>query len=124
MNLPRRMLLVEDDLVQVKAYQALGKKFGMDVSTTPRVADAYDMAVRVHPDLIVLDYRLEDGESLSLLKHLRTSPETQKTPVFVISAYLSSELSRKCLALGATRVMEKPWTVDELLSALSSFQTA
>lgn len=117
------MLLVEDDVVQVKAYQALGKRFGMQVMSTPRLDEAFSLAVSEKPDVIVLDYRLEEGESLPLLKHLRQTPQLANTPVLVISAYLSSELRKRCMALGATQVMDKPWTVDELLEALAPFAT-
>ena len=117
------MLLVEDDVVQVKAYKALGKRFGMQVMSTPRLDEAFSLAVSEKPDVIVLDYRLEEGESLPLLTHLRQTPQLANTPVLVISAYLSSELRKHCMALGATQVMDKPWTVDELLEALSPFAT-
>ncbi|MFN7134883.1 MAG: PleD family two-component system response regulator [Myxococcales bacterium] len=118
--LPRKLLVVEDDAVLLKAYRALGKRYSMEIVETPRAIDAFRLALIDRPDLIVLDLKLEDGESLRLLQSLRASPETRETPVLVVSGHLSQDMSRRCQEAGATDVLPKPWTVDELLSRLSA----
>ncbi len=118
--LPRRILVIEDDETQLKAYRAIGKRYGIEVSETGRAIDAFRLALLGRPELILLDLRLEDGDGVRLLESLRASPETARTPVLVVSGQLADPVKDACLRAGASAVLPKPWSVDELLAAMGA----
>lgn len=117
-TLPRHVLIVEDDPVQVKAYAAFGKRYGFSVTTTGRTTDVMRMVLQHRPDAVVLDFELEDGQSLKVLRCLRASPETAEIPVAVISGYLSDDTRHQIRKIGEVPTLEKPWTIDQLLGTL------
>jgi DNA-binding NtrC family response regulator len=65
-------------------------------------------------DVIVLDLRLPDTKDLSLLSSLRKL--APRTPIILMTAYGSPEIAGAALDLGAFRVINKPFEVQELAS--------
>lgn len=120
--LPRELLVVEDDPVQLKVYAALASRYGVSIRTTQRTTDVLRLAMQHQPDAILLDYELEDGPSLKVLRTLRASPETAHIPVGVVSGYLSDPVIDGIRALGEVRMLEKPWTIDQLVSLLRALR--
>lgn len=114
-RLPREVLLVEDDPVQLRVWDSLARRYGISLTTTSRTTEVLRLAMTVRPSLIVLDLLLEDGQSLRVLKCLRESPETKDIPVVVISGYLSAEVEVAIEALGDVAFLQKPWELQELL---------
>jgi DNA-binding NtrC family response regulator len=65
-------------------------------------------------DVIVLDLRLPDSNDLSLLASMRKlSPAT---PVILMTAYGSADFASAALDLGAFRVLNKPFELQDLAS--------
>lgn len=67
-------------------------------------------------DVILLDYRLPDSNDLGLLKRLRQISPPR--PVVLMTACNSPELTRDAVALGAYRVVDKPFDMQALESCL------
>jgi DNA-binding NtrC family response regulator len=66
------------------------------------------------PDVILLDYRLPDSNDLNLFAAIkRALPEI---PIILMSAYGSPEITAAALALGAYRVVSKPFEVHDLVT--------
>jgi len=63
-------------------------------------------------DVVLLDYRLPDSADLRLLEKIRRlAPSSQ---VIMITAHNSPELAQGAVALGAYRVISKPFEVESL----------
>ena len=68
------------------------------------------------PDVVLLDYRLPDSNDLSLFAAItRALPEV---PIILMTAYGCPEITAGALALGAYRVVSKPFDVEDLVSLL------
>ncbi|MDQ3264239.1 MAG: response regulator [Myxococcota bacterium] len=115
---PVRLLVVEDDPIQQKAYRAVGARYGFHVTVLARAADVLRVVHQQRPEAIILDLRVEDGDTLRVLTSLRRSPETAGIPVTIISAFLMPELIDHLRDFQKVRHLAKPWTVDELLGVV------
>lgn len=63
-------------------------------------------------DVVLLDYRLPDSNDLQLLGSIRrTSP---RSVVILMTAFVTPEVVKGALDLGAYRVMSKPFEVHDL----------
>ena len=63
-------------------------------------------------DVVLLDYRLPDSADLKLLGQIRDAAPTSR--VIMITAHNSPELAQNAQALGAFRVVSKPFEVDAI----------
>jgi DNA-binding NtrC family response regulator len=74
------------------------------------------------PDVVLLDFRLPDSNDLGLLRTIRhDAPHTQ---VILMTAHGTPEMTRDALALGAYRVVSKPFAVQELAALVSEAHAA
>lgn len=74
--------------------------------------EALEVARRERFNVIVLDIRSPASLGLAVLQGLRASGST--LPVIVITSFGDAFLSQRATRLGATRVLEKPFDLDDL----------
>ena len=68
-------------------------------------------------DVVLLDFRLPDSEDLSLLASLRQS--TPKSQIILMTAFGTPEVVRGALDLGAYRVVNKPFEMQDLANLVA-----
>ena len=80
-------------------------------------SSAYDMIRKQHPDLVILDLRLEHPEAgWKTLQLLRLDPETTDIPVILCSADMRALREREdWLKERDIKVLEKPFNLDDML---------
>jgi CheY-like chemotaxis protein len=78
--------------------------------------ECLEMARQVHPDVVVLDMMMPRRNGMEVLAELRQDEELAGTPVIVLTAQPATR--EEALAGGATRVMVKPFTPDEISAAV------
>jgi DNA-binding response OmpR family regulator len=108
-----RILIVEDERKLAKSLEAQFAENGFEVSVAASCAEAR-MLVQQAPAIILLDWRLPDGEGIELLREWRA--EGNETPVIFITA--RSDVIDKVLALelGGNDYLTKPFEPRELLA--------
>jgi signal transduction histidine kinase/DNA-binding response OmpR family regulator len=113
---PPLALVVEDDDQVAELIDGQLRKEGY---TTIRAATAEEGLVRAakqRPQLVTLDIFLPHADGWEFLRQIKANPAIADTPVVIVS--VSSDLQRG-LTLGATRVLQKPFTRDDLARALA-----
>ncbi len=112
-----KVLVVEDDPDTIKLIQLHLTGDGREVLITRREDEALKLARQEQPDLITLNVLFSDGGGLTVLEELKSDPGTQDIPVLVMaeSTALDDAQRQQVLALGAARIMSKPFSVEELV---------
>jgi DNA-binding NtrC family response regulator len=107
-------LVVEDEmLIRWSVVETLTRA-GCVVAEAPDGATALRVLSETPDpiDVVVLDYRLPDSNDLGLLARIRQiSP---RSAVLMMTAFGTPEVVEQALALGVSRVIEKPFEMHDL----------
>lgn len=113
-----KILLVEDDINLRDIYAARFSAESYDVTTASDGEEALATAVKVKPDLIILDVMMPKISGFDVLDILRSTPEVKDTKIIMMTA-LSQEGDRaRGEALGATQYLVKSQvTLEDVVQA-------
>jgi CheY-like chemotaxis protein len=78
--------------------------------------ECLDVARRLKPDLVILDMMMPRLNGLDVLTEIRADARLAETPVIVLTAQPASV--EEAIREGASRVMLKPFTPDEISDAV------
>src|SRR4051794_38847759 len=108
-------VLVIDDEQRIASFvtRALTVQ-GLDADAATDPARARDLAVSGAHDLVVLDLLMPEVSGLGVLRaSMRARPER---PVMILSATSDVDAKVRCLQLGATDYVTKPFAIAELIA--------
>ena len=114
------LLIVDDDKPFLQRVARAMEKRGYLTETAESVAEAREKVAALPPAYAVVDMRLEDGNGLDVVEHLRSlRPEAR---VIVLTGYGNIATAVTAVKLGAIDYLAKPADADEIHAAL--MQTA
>jgi two-component system, sensor histidine kinase and response regulator len=79
-----------------------------------------ELAKEAIPDLVICDVMMPELDGYTVLYHLREDPSTQTVPFIFLSAKSAKEDMRLGMDLGGDDYLTKPFTRQELLSAITT----
>jgi CheY-like chemotaxis protein len=113
---PLRVLVVEDNAGTVELYRRFLAGGNWQVQAAPDPRAAYDLTRTQKPDVVVLDLMMPFVDGWTVLRTLKSNPETAGVPVLVCSVVNDPALA---VALGAVACLPKPVSRADLLLALN-----
>lgn len=113
----RVVLLIEDDEAVRRSLQMLLHWRGYDVRSFAGAAPVLEGHIMDDADMLIADYRLPDGDGISVLRALRRAD--WKGKAILITAFPSPTLTEAARAAGFDAVLEKPLRQHELIRALA-----
>ena len=114
------ILIVEDEKDIVKMLEYNLKKEGFKILSAPDGEEALDLAVRQHPDLVILDLMLPGMDGLEVCKNLKGDTKTASIPVIMLTAKSQESDKIVGLELGADDYMTKPFSPRELIARIKA----
>ncbi len=118
----KKILFIDDDLIQLNLYSELMKKKGFQTITCRYSLDALALIQTVQFDIIFTDIQMPDMNGFELVERIRMGTfENAKTiPVIALSA--SSNISeQKFKEAGFSGFLSKPFTSISILNVVKSF---
>lgn len=114
----KQVLIIDNDgPARLPMIQAL-RGLGLGVLTADDAVAAVSMALRQHPQLIVLDLHIPGGDGYQLMQRFQTLPATATTPVIVCTAADATVHKPRALAAGAVEFLSKPVDGKDLAAAV------
>lgn len=110
-----RVLIVEDELDLRTVVAEVIAESGYAVTTATDGADALRKISIQRPDLILLDLVMPGMNGWAFLDSVSNSPALQRIPIGIFSA---AAIAHAAVPNGATRLIPKPFDVEELLTAV------
>ncbi len=119
---PSRLLLAEDNEVNVYLFNAMLATAGVQIDVASNGPTALQMAREGHYDLIFMDVQMPGMDGLSVTRELRRfelEHGRPRTPVVALTAHAFASDLRRSLEAGCDLHLPKPFSRAQLLETLS-----
>lgn len=120
-KIAKRILIVEDE---TSLRKALSRKFtaaGFEVREAREGEEGLNMALREHPDIILLDIIMPVMDGMTMLKQLREDAWGSTAHVVILTNLSDEVTTRNAIEAGAHDFLVKAaWTLDDVLARVQS----
>ena len=116
----KKVLVVDDEKLIVKGIKFSLEQDEMEVDCAYDGEEALGLAKENQYDIILLDVMLPEEDGISILKKLRTRPDTRKLPIIMLTAKGSEYDVVMGLDSGADDYIPKPFRMMELISRIKA----
>ena len=103
-----RILIVDDNAVNLKLTRVLLIGEGYDVRTAADAEEALATVATFVPDLILMDIQLPGMDGLTLTRRLKADPTTKRAIILGLTAYAMKGDEERVLAAGCDGYVPKP----------------
>ena len=114
------MLLVEDDAALAELLTWHFQREDFDVAQTPDGEEALIMAQERTPDIVLLDWMVENLSGIEVCRRLRRMNETANVPIIMLTARGEEEDRVRGLETGADDYVTKPFSPRELIARVNA----
>lgn len=115
-----RIAVIDDDLAVLDNILDTLEAEGFDAKGATSGLEGITMIKQYQPHLVISDIMLPDINGYEILRELGKSPETSNVPFIFVTAKTDRDSLRLGMELGADDFITKPFTSDELLTAINT----
>ncbi len=112
----KRVLVVEDNLVNQKLAVKLLEKFGITVALAQHGQEALDILKTARFDLVLMDCQMPVMDGYTATRLIRQSDV--RTPIVALTANASADDRQHCILAGMNDFLAKPYTLPKLRDLL------
>jgi CheY-like chemotaxis protein len=114
-----QVLIIDDQIHSVKMLSMAVRMLGHDVLEALGGEDALKLVNGSKPDIVFLDYMMPGMDGLKTLEELRSLPDAENLPIYLLTATSDIYLEELARAAGAHGFLRKPVNLDELEGLLT-----
>ena len=119
-SLKRRILIVDDDPLNVKLLASKLPEDQFETVTAFSGQEALRKTLKDPPDLILLDIMMPEMNGYEVSQWLKNNPATQDIPIILVTALDGADDKIKGFEAGADEFLNKPVNTIELLARINS----
>jgi DNA-binding response OmpR family regulator len=110
-----KVIVVDDEPFILMMIQDKLTKAGFDVITLRESIEAVEVIRKELPDLVILDWMMPDLSGLEICRILKSDPDLQSIPIFMLTAKGQDSDERLGISSGVSRYITKPFSPKSLL---------
>ncbi len=117
----KRILIVEDNDLNLKLFRDLLAAHGYDTIETKDGMEAIRLTKAKHPDLILMDIQLPEVSGLDVTRKLKAEETICNIPIIAVTAFAMKDDEEKILAAGCEAYISKPISIVPFLNTVRRF---
>jgi CheY-like chemotaxis protein len=114
----KKVLIADDEVHIIHVVAIKLRNNGYEVVAANNGAEAYDLACRENPDIVVTDYQMPLVTGIELIQRLRSNEQTAGLPVVLLTARSFAVSQEQQEELGVSNCLSKPFSPKELLKTI------
>jgi DNA-binding response OmpR family regulator len=118
MNTRKKILIADDDPLNVEFFEVILSKLGFDVAKAEDGVAALEAVRTFHPDLILLDNIMPRMSGWDLTRTLKNDPVYRDIPIIMLSALDDVKDKVEGFELGVDDYITKPFNFSEVLARI------
>jgi CheY-like chemotaxis protein len=115
------VLCIDDDPQVVEVIQDYLDRYDVEVLPACFGTQGIWLAEVKHPDVIITDLRMPQGDGATVIETLRCNAKTAAIPIIVLTAKNEPGIDNQVRHLGAENCLHKPLHVYDLLAELRRY---
>lgn len=112
------VMIVEDADVQAALLRGFLRESHTVVGTVGEADEAVQLAQETTPDVVVMDLNLREGNGIEATASIKSLDPA--IPVIISTVHVSDEVREQALEAGADAYLFKPYSQEDLLTAIGS----
>lgn len=116
----RKVLIADDSNTERLNLTRILESAGYQVVSVQSGNAAKAKAESEHPDLVMLDIIMEDGDGYQACRGIKRNPATQDIPVIMVSSKSNPVDKKWAEKLGASAYIVKPYKDEDVLQQIRS----
>ncbi len=121
LSVPKTVLIVEDNDLNMKLFHDLLEAHGYDILQTKDGMDALRLARLHRPDLILMDIQLPEVSGLEVTKWIKEDDELRSIPIIAVTAFAMKGDEEKIREGGCEAYIAKPISVVNFLQTVERY---
>lgn len=117
----KRILVLDDNQDILDVVNEVLSYENFDVHTISTSENILQVAYDYHPDLVILDFLLGDGNGGEICKQFKADDKLSHIPVIIFSAYINRDVDYP--SFGCEAVISKPFDLTELVDKVTLLTT-
>jgi two-component system cell cycle response regulator DivK len=114
-----RILIVEDNALNVKLFCDLLAAHGHEPRPVTDGRYALDQAREFRPDLVITDIQLPHVTGLELIRMIRADKLLKEVPIMAVTAYAAASDEERIRSAGAQAYVSKPISVAKFVAQVN-----
>ncbi|MEM6817644.1 MAG: response regulator [Pseudomonadota bacterium] len=117
----RRVLLVEDNIVNQCVATEILKRIGVRVDIANHGGEALELLQQQAFDFVFMDCQMPEMDGFEATRRIRQMPNLESLPVVALTANALSGDRQRCLDAGMSDYLTKPFTKEQLETMLNKW---
>ena len=114
----KRVLVVEDNALNLKLFVDLLRAHGFVVEPVQDGREVIEKARGFDPDIIVMDIQMPHVTGLELIEQLKRDAKLKLIPILAVTAYAGKGDEERIRSAGAEGYVSKPISVAKFVEAV------
>ncbi|MCC7038098.1 MAG: response regulator [Alphaproteobacteria bacterium] len=117
----KKVMIVEDNELNMKLFDDLLGAHGYDTIKTRDGTKVMDLARTHRPDLIVMDIQLPEVSGLDVTKWLKSDADLKSIPVIAVTAFAMKGDEEKIRQGGCEDYVSKPISIIDFMKTVQKY---